>query len=47
MVDEDNEITERHQKGIRSPYAKPGRLSFHEEVVNAMNIWILDKVIGA
>ena len=45
VVDEDNEITARHQKGIRSPYAKPGRLSFHEEVVNAMNIWVLDKVL--
>ena len=46
VVDEDNDITELHQKGIESPYAKAGRLSFHEEVVNAMNIWVLDKVAG-
>ena len=45
VVDEDNQITARHQKGIRSPFARPGRLSFHEEVVNAMNNWVLDKVL--
>ena len=45
VIDEDNNITERHQSGIRSPFAKSGRLSFHEEVVNAMNNWVLDRVL--
>ncbi len=45
VIDEDNKICERHQSGIRSRWSLPGRLSFHEEVVNAMNKWVLNRVL--
>ena len=45
VIDEDNKICERHQRGISSRWSLPGRLSFHEEVVNVMNNWVLDRVL--
>ncbi|VVN27627.1 3-phenylpropionate/cinnamic acid dioxygenase subunit alpha [Pseudomonas fluorescens] len=44
VIDEDNKICERHQSGINSRWCLPGRLSFHEEVVNAMNKWLIEKI---
>lgn len=42
MIGGDNEVAERHQKGIRSTYARVGRVcSFHEDVVGTMNICVL------
>jgi choline monooxygenase len=46
VLKEDNDITERHQSGISSRFCLPGRLSHHEEVVNVMNRWVLEKVLG-
>ncbi len=45
VIREDNNICERHQAGINSRWCLPGRLSFHEEVVNAMNKWVLERVM--
>ncbi|QDQ83388.1 aromatic ring-hydroxylating oxygenase subunit alpha [Paraburkholderia megapolitana] len=44
VIDEDNRICERQQLGVNSRWCLPGRFSFHEEVVHAMNKWVIGKV---
>lgn len=44
VIDEDNRICERQQLGINSRWCRPGRFSFHEEVVHAMNQWVISKI---
>jgi hypothetical protein len=46
VIDEDNRICERQQLGINSRWCRPGRFSHHEEVVHAMNRWVIQKVYG-
>jgi len=43
---EDFIITEVQQKGLRSPLARPGRLSLQEPLVHHIANWVLDHVIG-
>jgi len=43
-VKEDNDISERQQKGIRSPLAQPGRMSHLEELVHHIANWVADHV---
>lgn len=43
-VEEDNEISEIQQAGIRSPLAEPGRLSHMEELVHHIANWVGEKV---
>jgi choline monooxygenase len=44
-VNEDNTISELQQKGIRSPLAEPGRLSYLEPLVHSIANWVLDRVL--
>jgi choline monooxygenase len=44
-VGEDNAISELQQKGIRSPLAAPGRLSYLEPLVHSIANWVLDYVV--
>lgn len=44
---EDNDISERQQRGLASSLSRPGRLSAHEPVVHALDNWVLDRVLGA
>lgn len=43
---EDNDISERQQKGVDSPLARPGRLSYMEPLVHTIGNWVLDRVLG-
>jgi phenylpropionate dioxygenase-like ring-hydroxylating dioxygenase large terminal subunit len=43
---EDFIITEVQQKGLRSPLARPGRISLQEPLVHHIDNWVLDRVIG-
>ena len=43
---EDNLISERQQRGLRSSLSLAGRLSAHEPVVHALDNWVLDRVLG-
>jgi phenylpropionate dioxygenase-like ring-hydroxylating dioxygenase large terminal subunit len=45
-IPEDNEISERQQEGVSSPFSKPGRLSHAEPLVHVFNNWVLDHVLG-
>jgi phenylpropionate dioxygenase-like ring-hydroxylating dioxygenase large terminal subunit len=45
-VREDNNISELQQKGIRSPFAEPGRLSHMEELVHRIGNWVADRITG-
>ncbi len=42
---EDNAATENQQRGLASPYARPGRFSHREAGVHAFDNWILDRVL--
>ena len=42
----DNGISELQQRGLRSPFAKPGRLSHAEPLVHTFGNWVLDHVLG-
>jgi choline monooxygenase len=46
-VEEDNQISEMQQKGIRSPLAEPGRLSHMEELVHHIANWVADRMTKA
>ena len=43
---EDNRISELQQKGLRARLNRPGRYSFHEELVHTFANYILDRVVG-
>ena len=45
-VPEDNAISEFQQLGIRSSYARPGRLSAREPLVRDIANWVLDRALG-
>jgi phenylpropionate dioxygenase-like ring-hydroxylating dioxygenase large terminal subunit len=45
-IPEDNEISERQQIGLASPFSRPGRLSHAEPLVHVFNNWVLDRVLG-
>ena len=46
-IPEDNAISELQQLGLSSPYARPGRLAHLEPLVREIDIWVLDRVLGA
>ena len=45
-IPEDNGISELQQRGLASPFAKPGRLSHAEPLVHTFGNWVLDHVLG-
>ena len=46
-IEEDIVASERQQRGLDSPLAQPGRFSYREPLVHAIDNWILDRVLGA
>lgn len=46
-IPEDNEISERQQAGLGSPFAVAGRFSFMEPLVHVIDNWVLDRVLDA
>jgi phenylpropionate dioxygenase-like ring-hydroxylating dioxygenase large terminal subunit len=46
VVREDNDIAENQQRGLRSPFARSGRLSYKEKIVHQLDNWVLDRVLG-
>jgi len=44
-IEEDIVASERQQKGVDSPYALPGRFSYREPLVHAIDNWVLDRVL--
>jgi choline monooxygenase len=46
VVREDNEISERQQRGLESFHAAPGRFSVKEKIVHALDNWVVDQVVG-
>lgn len=44
-IPEDNDICEQQQVGLRSRFGRPGRLSWREPIVHAIDNWILDQVL--
>ena len=46
-IPEDIKASEDQQVGLRSPYYRPGRLSYLERLVNTIDNWVLDRVLDA
>jgi choline monooxygenase len=46
VVKEDNDISELQQRGLQSHHATPGRFSVKEKIVQALDNWVLDQVLG-
>jgi len=44
-IEEDIVASERQQRGIDSPFARPGRFSHREPLVHEIDNWILDRVL--
>ena len=44
---EDNDICELQQAGLTSPLALPGRLARRERGVNAVDRWIVERMLAA
>lgn len=44
-LEEDVLASERQQRGVTSPYCKPGRFSYREPLVHAIDNWVLDQVL--
>jgi len=44
-IDEDIVASERQQRGLDSPFARPGRFSHREPLVHEIDNWILDRVL--
>ena len=44
-IEEDIVASERQQRGLESPFAKPGRFSYREPLVHEIDNWILDRVL--
>ena len=38
-------VTHVTPKGVSSPYALPGRFSYREPLVHAIDNWVLDRVL--
>lgn len=45
-IPEDNDISERQQLGLASPFTAPGRFSALEPLVHVIDNWVVDRVIG-
>ena len=46
VVREDNDISEKQQRGLASVLARPGRLSPKERIVHKLDNWVLDRVLA-
>jgi len=46
-IEEDIVASERQQRGLDSPLARPGRFSYREPLVHEIDNWILDRVLDA
>lgn len=44
-IPEDNEISNLQQKGLSSPFCRPGRLTHLEPLVHDLANWVLDRVL--
>lgn len=44
-IPEDNDISKLQQKGLGSPFARPGRLTHLEPLVHDLANWVLDRVL--
>jgi choline monooxygenase len=44
-IPEDIKASEDQQRGLRSPYYKPGPMSYLERLVNTIDNWVLDRVL--
>ena len=44
-IPEDNEISDIQQRGLSSPFARPGRLTHLEPLVHDLANWVLDRVL--
>jgi choline monooxygenase len=44
-IEEDIVASERQQRGLDSPFARPGRFSYREPLVHEIDNWILDRVL--
>ena len=44
-IEEDIVASERQQRGLNSPFARPGRFSYREPLVHEIDNWILDRVL--
>jgi choline monooxygenase len=44
-IPEDNVISNLLQKGLSSPFARPGRLTHLEPLVHDLANWVLDRVL--
>lgn len=47
VVQEDNDISQTQQLGLRSPLTRPGRFAPKEKIVHALDNWVLDRVLAA
>ncbi|MBM3570927.1 MAG: aromatic ring-hydroxylating dioxygenase subunit alpha, partial [Alphaproteobacteria bacterium] len=45
-IPEDNQACELQQRGLMSPFNRPGRIGRLEKLVHSINNWVLDRVIG-
>lgn len=46
VLEEDNNIAQVQQKGLRSSLTRAGRFSHKEPIVHALANWVLDRVLG-
>jgi choline monooxygenase len=46
-IPEDNAISDIQQRGLSSPFARPGRLTHLEPLVHDLANWVLDRVLDA
>jgi choline monooxygenase len=46
-IEEDIVASERQQRGLDSPFVRPGRFSHREPLVHEIDNWILDRVLDA
>ncbi|HEX3538530.1 MAG TPA: aromatic ring-hydroxylating dioxygenase subunit alpha [Stellaceae bacterium] len=46
-IEEDIVASERQQRGLDSPFARPGRFSHREPLVHEIDKWILERVLDA
>jgi hypothetical protein len=44
-IPEDNDISKLQQRGLDSPFARPGRLTHLEPLVHDLANWVLDRVL--
>ncbi len=45
-IEEDIVACESQQKGVESPFCRPGRFCYREPLVHEIDNWVLDRVIG-